>query len=102
MPKKLPILTPLETCVPEKVRVLTPFGVKSGHCNGTLKEGVKSGHFPSPVHSTVVIFRKNQKFKKRQNNSILTFLRARMFCLEKLGLATSETKFSDTRVFEKM
>ena len=29
---------PPKTCVPEKVGVLTPLGVKSGQCNGTPKK----------------------------------------------------------------
>ena len=43
MAAKLPILIPLKTCVPEKVGDTTPFGVKSGQCNGTpkKKEGLK-------------------------------------------------------------
>ena len=55
MARKLPILTPLKTCVPEKVGALTPLGVKSGKYNGTPKNGgggVKSGHFPSHFYST--------------------------------------------------
>ena len=55
MAGKLPILTPLKTCVPEKVGALTPLGVKSGKYNGTSKKrggGVKSGHFPSHFYYT--------------------------------------------------
>ena len=45
---KLSILTPLKTCVSEKVGALTPLGVKSGKYNGTQNfGGVKNGHFPS-------------------------------------------------------
>ena len=49
MAGKLPILTPLKTCVPEKVGALTPLGVKSGKYNGTpnFLGGVKSRHFSS-------------------------------------------------------
>ena len=55
MAGKLPILTPLKTCVPEKVGALTPLGVKSGKYNGTLNfggGGVKSRHFPSHFYFT--------------------------------------------------
>ena len=56
MAGKLPILTPLKTCVPENVGALTPLGVKSGKYNGTPKNGgVKSGHFPSYFNYTTGI-----------------------------------------------
>ena len=73
---KLPILTPLKTCVPEKVGVLYS-GVKSGKYNGTPKKrgGVKSGHFPSHFYYTTVLNNcmKSNKLNSNLNPVILKF-----------------------------